>query len=72
MTHVHWALGVDYFYSINRIILEESYQAIYTPTTTTKSDCLTKTIDGELINSNKLKMNKMNSTKGIVSKQVRL
>ena len=65
-------IAVQYFYIINQITLEEDYQAIYTPTATTKSEYLTKTIDGELININKLKTNEMNSTKRIVSKQVRL
>ena len=63
---------VWYFYIINRITLEEDYQAIYTPTATTKSDYLTKTIDGELIGINKLEMNEMNSTKSILSKWERL
>ena len=62
-------IAVQYFYIINRIYLEEDYQAIYTPTVTTKSDYLNKTIDGELIDNNKLEMNKMNSTKSIVSKR---
>ena len=62
-------IAVQYFYTVNWITLEESYQAIYTPTATTKVDCLTKTIDGELIDINKLEMNKMNSTKSIVSKR---
>ena len=62
-------IAVRYFYITNQITLEEDYQAIYTPTTTTRSDYLTKTIDGELIDINKLEMNKMNSTKSIVSKR---
>ena len=49
--------------------MEEDYQAIYPPTTTTRSDYLTKTIDGELIDINKLEMNEMNSTNSIVSKR---
>ena len=61
------------FYVLNRITLEEDCQAIYTLSANTKSECLTKTIDGELIDINKLEMNKMNSTKSIVvSKRVRL
>ena len=52
--------------------MEEDYQAIYTPTTNTKSDYLTKTIVGEFIDINKLEMNKMNSTENVVSKLVRL
>ena len=62
-------IAVRYFYITNRLTLEEDYQAIHTPTTTTRSDYLTKTIDGELIDINKFEMNKMNSTKSIVSKQ---
>ena len=65
-------IAVQYFYILNQITLEEDYQVIYTPTTTTKSEYLIKTIDGELIDINKLEMNKMNSTKSIVSKRVRL
>ena len=65
-------IAVQYFYVINRIILEEDCQAIYTSITTTKNDYLTKTIDGELIDIKKLEMNKMNSTKSIISKRVRL
>ena len=61
-------IAARYFYIINQIALEEDYQAIYTPTTPSKSDYLTKTIDGELIDINKLEMNKMNITKNIVSK----
>ena len=49
--------------------MEEDYQAIYPPTTTTGSDYLTKTIDRELIDINRLEMNEMNSTKSIVSKR---
>ena len=49
--------------------MEEDYQAIYPPTTTTRSDYVTKTIDGELIDINKLEMNEMDSTKSIISKR---
>ena len=49
--------------------MEEDYQAIYPPTTTTRNNYLTQTIDGELIDINKLEMNEMNSTKSIVSKR---
>ena len=62
-------ITVQYFNITNRITLKEDYQAIYKPTTTTRSDYLTKTLDGELIDFNKLEMNKMNSTKSIGSKQ---
>ena len=70
MKHLYFA--VRYFYIINQLTLEVDYQAIYTPTETTQSNCLTKTIDGELIDINKLELNEMNSTKSIVSKQARL
>ena len=43
--------------------MEEDYQTIYPPTTNTRSDYLTITVDGELIDINKLEMNEMNSTK---------
>ena len=49
--------------------MEEDYQAIYSLTITTRSDHVTKTIDGELIDINKLEMNEMNTTKSIVSKR---
>ena len=55
-------IAVKYFYVLNWITLVEDYQTIYTPITTTKSDYLTKTIDGELIDIGKLEMSKMNST----------
>ena len=51
-------IAVQWFHIINQMIMKEDCQAIYTPTTTTKSDHLTKTIDGELININKLKIDK--------------
>ena len=47
-------IAVRYFYIINQITLEENYEAIYAPITTTKCEYLTKTIDGELIDINKL------------------
>ena len=53
-------IAVQYFYINNQITLEEDYQAIYTPTATTKSDYLTKTIDGELIDIKKLELNEQN------------
>ena len=62
-------IAVRYFYTTNRLTMEEDYQAMYLPTTTTRSDYLTKTIDGELIDINKLEMNEMNSTKSIISKR---
>ena len=65
-------IAVQYFYIINRLISGKISRAIYTPTKTTKSNYFTKTIQGELININKLEFNKMNSTKSILSKQVRL
>ena len=65
-------IAVRHFYITNQLTLEEDYQAIYTPTETTKNNYLTKLIDGELININELKLNEMNSTGSIVSKQVKL
>ena len=62
-------IAVRYFYITDQLTTEEDYQAIYPPTTTTRSDYVTKTIDGELIDIKKLEMNEMNSTKSIVSKQ---
>ena len=63
---------VRYFYALNIITLEDYCHVVYAPSANTQSEYLTKTIDGELIDSNKLEMNKMNSTKRIVSKWVRL
>ena len=65
-------IAVQYFYVLNQITLEDDCHVVYAPSANTKSEYLTKTIDGELIDINKLEMNKMNSTKNIVSKQVRL
>ena len=65
-------IAVQYFYVLNQITLEDDCHVVYTPSANTQSEHLTKTIDGELININKLEMNKMNSTKSIVSKHVRL
>ena len=65
-------IAVQYFYVFNQITLKDDCHVVYAPSANTKSEYLTKTIDGELIDINKLEMNKMNSTKSIVSKQVRL
>ena len=65
-------IAVQYLYVLNQITLEDDCHIVYAPSSNTKSEYLTKTIDGELININKLEMNKMNSTKSIVSKQARL
>ena len=43
-------IAVRYFYVLNRITLEEGCQVVYAPSVNRKSECLTKTIDGELIN----------------------
>ena len=64
-------IAVQYFHILNRITLEEDCHVMYA-SKNTKNEYLTKTIDGELIDINKLEMNKMNSTKSIVSRQVRL
>ena len=65
-------ISVQYVYVLNWITLEEDRHVVYTPSANTKNEYLTKTIDGELIDINKLEMNKMNSTKSIISMQVRL
>ena len=65
-------IAVQYFYITYQIILGKISRTIYTLTKTAKSNYFTKTIQGELININKLELNKMNSTKSIVSKRVRL
>ena len=65
-------IAVQYFYVLNQITLEEDCHVVYAPFANTTNEYLTKTIDGELININKLEMNEMNSTKSTVSKRVRL
>ena len=60
-------IAVGYFYVLNRITLEEDYHVVYAPSENTKSEYLTKTIDGKLIDINKLEINKMNNTKNSVS-----
>ena len=65
-------IAVRYFHVLNQITLEGDYHVVYSPSANTKSEYLTKTIDGEIISINKLEMNKMDSTKSIVSKRVRL
>ena len=65
-------IEVQYLYVLNRITLEDNCHVVYAPSANTQSEYLTKTIDGELIDINKLEMNEMNSTKSIVSKRVRL
>ena len=64
-------IAVRYVCVLNRITLEDDCHVVYAPSANTKNEYLTETIDGELININKLEMNKMNSTKSIVSKRVR-
>ena len=61
---------VRYFYVLNRITLEDDCNVLYAPSANTKSEYLTRTVDGELIGINKLEMNEMNSTKSVVSKRV--
>ena len=65
-------IALQYFYVFNRITLEDDCHVVYVPSADTKSEYLTKTIDGGLININKLEMNEINNTKSIVSKQMRL
>ena len=65
-------IAVWYFYITNWPILGKIIRAIYTPTKITKNNYFTKTVQGELIDINKLELNKMNSTKSIISKQVGL
>ena len=59
-------IAVQYFYVLNQITLENYCHVIYAPSANTKSEYLTKTIDGKLIYISKLELNKMNSTKSIV------
>ena len=65
-------IAVWYFYIPNQITLEEDCQVVCAPFANTKSECLTKTIDGELIDISRLEMNEMSGTKSSKSKQVRL
>ena len=65
-------IAVQYLYVLNWITLEDDCHVVYAPPANTQSKYLTKTIDGEIIDINKLEMNEMNSTRSIVSKRVRL
>ena len=65
-------IAVQYFYILNQITLKDDCHVVYAPSANTQSEYLTKTIDGKLIDIYKLEMNKMNSTKCIISKWVRL
>ena len=65
-------ITVQYFYVFNQIILKKDYHVVHAPSANTKSEYLTKIIVGEVINIRKLEMNKINSTKSVISKQVRL
>ena len=65
-------IAVQYFYVLNWITLKDDCHVVYALSANTKSGYLTKTIDGELIDNNKLEINKMNSTKSIVSNRLRL
>ena len=65
-------IDVRYSYITNQLILGKISRVIYKSTKTTKSDYFDKTIQGELININKLELNEMNGTKSIISKRVKL
>ena len=65
-------IAARYFCINNWYISGKISRAINTPTKTVKSDYFIKTIQGELFDINKLDLNKINSTKSIVSKRVRL
>ena len=65
-------IAEQYFYINNQFISGKINRAIYKPTKTTTGDYLAKTIQGKLIDINTSDLNKMSSTKRIVSKQVRL
>ena len=65
-------IAIRYFYVLNRLTLDKDCHVVYVQSTNTKSECLTKLIDEELINISKLEMNKMNNTKCIVSKRMRM
>ena len=43
---------MQYFYVLNQITLEDDCHVVYAPSASTKSEYLTKTIDGELIDIN--------------------
>ena len=42
-------IAVQYFYILSQITLEEHCHVVYASSANTKSECLTKIIDGELI-----------------------
>ena len=65
-------ITVQYFYITNRLISGKISRVIYKPTKIMESNYYTQTIQGELINTNKLELTKVNSIKSIGSKWVRL
>ena len=65
-------IELQYFYVLNQVTLENNFHVVYVPSANTKIEYLTKTIDGEIIDINKMEMNKMNSAKSIIPKQMRL
>ena len=62
----HLYIAVLYFYMTNQLISRNISIAIYKPTKTLKSNYFTQTIQGKLININKLKLTKVNDNKNIV------
>ena len=67
----HLYIPVQYLYITNLLISEKISRVIYKPTKAVKSDYFTQTIQGKLININKLGLTKMNGIKSIGSKWVR-
>ena len=55
----------QYLYITNRLISGKISRVIYKPTKTMKSDYFTQTIQGKLININKLELTKVNGIKNI-------
>ena len=68
----HLYIAVQYFYITNQLISGKISRVIYKPTKTMKNDYFICTIQGRLIDINKLELTKMNSIKIIRSKWVRL
>ena len=61
----HLYIAKQYFYIINLLISGKISRVIYKSTKTTKNDYFTQTIQGKLIDINKLELTKVNCIKSI-------
>ena len=68
----HLYIAIQYFYITNELIYGKISRIIYKPNKTMKSDYFIQTIQGKLIDINKLGLTNIKSIKSIGSKWVRL